>query len=155
MSSRPTRLRMQLSLAIFFSAVLAISILILGMVGFYLFMQNQRGGGLSEENRNTLESQIANNEIDPEALTTLVSVFVFSWTEKYAAKEMLLVFSFAALAIVFALGLVPPSLADWPAQLKLLHPLLKPFLREISRRKSKLITMTPRSLAIFWQLLIR
>jgi two-component system sensor histidine kinase AdeS len=82
------------------SAMVALAILITGMISFYILMQDQWVRGLAPENRETLESLIANDVIDPDALTTLVSVFSFSWTEDYAAFEVYALLSFAVLAII-------------------------------------------------------
>ena len=100
MSKRPPRLRTQVSLAMIFSALVALAILITGMIVFYIVMQDQWVSGLTPENRDTLDSLIANDAIDPDALTTLVSVFSFSWTENYAAFELYAVLAFAVLAVV-------------------------------------------------------
>lgn len=87
-------------MAMIFSAVVALMILIVGMICFYIFMQDQWVTGLAPENRETLKRLIANDEIDPDALTTLVSVFSFSWTESYAAKELYALLAFVVLAII-------------------------------------------------------
>ena len=100
MNRRPTRLRTQVSLAMVFSAMMALTILIVGMIGFYVIMQDHWVSGLTPDNRQTLDALIANDQIDPDALTTLVSVFSFSWTEHYAIAELSALFAFAVLAVI-------------------------------------------------------
>jgi len=105
MLKKNRRLRTQLSLAMILTAITSLFIFIMGMVVFYLHLQSSWVNGLSQANQDTLNYLIANEEIDAAALTTLVSVFSFSWSGDYANQEVTALFVLTALAVVVATGI--------------------------------------------------
>jgi two-component system sensor histidine kinase AdeS len=93
-------LRTQLSIAMIFTSVMTLAIFILGMLGFYIYVQQRWLQSLSVNNRETLNALIGNESIDSEALITLINVFSISWAEGYAIKEVTVLLIFVLLAIM-------------------------------------------------------
>ena len=100
MSIRAARLRTQVSLAMLLSAGIALTILILGMIGFYSYLQQQWVQGLDSSNRETLEALVAREAVDPDALTTLIGAFSLSWADGYIEQELLVLFGFVVISLV-------------------------------------------------------
>jgi two-component system sensor histidine kinase AdeS len=93
-------LRTQLSIAMILTSVMALAIFIIGMLGFYIYVQERWIESLSVANRETLKALVENESVDVEALTTLVNVFSISWAEGYAIKEITALLIFVSFAIV-------------------------------------------------------
>lgn len=100
MKYKRLHLRTQLAIAMIFSAMITLAIFILGMLGFYIYVQQSWMESLSENNRQTLTALIQNDVVNAEALTTLVNLFSASWTEGYAVSELVVVLVFASLAVI-------------------------------------------------------
>jgi two-component system sensor histidine kinase AdeS len=93
-------LRTQLSIAMIFTSVMALVIFIIGMLGFYIYVEARWIASLSIANRTTLKALVENESVDAQALTTLVNVFSLSWSDGYAIKEVTAVLIFVLIAIV-------------------------------------------------------
>ncbi|MCT4608836.1 MAG: ATP-binding protein [Pelagimonas sp.] len=102
MTSRQWRLRTQLSMAMIFVALTALTVFIIGMLAFYVIAQTVWMNGLSEENRATLQALIDNNQVSPDALGTLVGSFSLSWGNGHADAELYSLLSLMALAVLTA-----------------------------------------------------
>ena len=100
MSRRQPNLRNQLSSSMIMTAFLALGIFSFGMIAFYMFLQNSWLSDLSLENRETLQTLMDDGTVSPDALTTLVSTFSFSWGGGYAQAEII---AFVFLIILAAL----------------------------------------------------
>ena len=99
MRQQRRHLRTQLSLAMIFTSVMGLTIFILGMLGFYIYVEASWIASLSAANRETLKALVENESIDPQALTTLVNVFSISWSDGYALKELMALLIFVLIAI--------------------------------------------------------
>ena len=93
-------LRTQLSIAMIFTSVMALAIFILGMLGFYIYVQQRWIQSLSVNNRETLNALISNESVDSEALITLINLFSISWAEGYAIREITVLLIFVLFAII-------------------------------------------------------
>lgn len=102
MTREPLRLRTLTSLAMIFTAITALFIFVLGMAAFYVRLQRNWVEGLSETNQQTLQALVDNGQVDPDALTTLVSAFSLSWSGRFADQEAAAVLVFVAVTIVAA-----------------------------------------------------
>lgn len=103
MMRRPLRLRTQLSLAMILTAVTALFVFIGGMVLFYIYLQVSWIESLDEKNRHTVEALMKDEQIDQEALTTLVSNFSYSWNQSYAEIEFSFLILFTLIPIIFSI----------------------------------------------------
>jgi two-component system sensor histidine kinase AdeS len=100
---RRLHLRTQFSIAMVLTSVTALAIFIFGMLGFYIYVQERWVETLSVNNRETLKALIGNENVDAEALTTLVNVFSISWAEGYAIREVTVLLIFVLLSVVCAI----------------------------------------------------
>lgn len=104
MTGHRWRLRAQLSLAMIFTALTALGVFMIGMIAFYLLLQDIWLSSLSSENQATLQSLIDDETVSPDALTTLVGAFSGYWGQgKYAYAELLALCLLVALAVVSAI----------------------------------------------------
>ena len=99
----PFRLYAQLSFWMVLLSVVTLIIFIIGMVLFYVDLQQQWFAGLPESERNALIMLIEKKEISQEALVTLVNTFSLSWSDGYANSEIWAVVKFSGLAIICAM----------------------------------------------------
>ncbi|NOX84039.1 MAG: HAMP domain-containing histidine kinase [Alphaproteobacteria bacterium] len=108
MSGGPHHLRTQLSLSMILTAVTALAIFIIGMLAFYFYVEQTWMDALPEENKQTLIALLKGDEINPDALTTLVGVFSLTWADGYASKELGFLLLFVSLAVLcsIAIGIV-------------------------------------------------
>ncbi|MFT5038862.1 MAG: two-component system sensor histidine kinase AdeS [Flavobacteriaceae bacterium] len=100
---RRLHLRTQFSIAMVLTSVTALAIFIFGMLGFYIYVQERWVETLSVNNRETLKALIGNENVDAEALTTLVNVFSISWAEGYAIREVTVLLIFVLISVVCAI----------------------------------------------------
>ncbi|NHF74511.1 sensor histidine kinase [Paracoccus xiamenensis] len=98
MSARSRTLRTQLSLAMIFVALTSLGVFITGMIAFYMRLGSSWQSGLSEVNRDTLQTLVDGGTVSPDALTTLVGAFSLSWGGGFARAEI------ASLAILIVLA---------------------------------------------------
>lgn len=96
------RLRTQISMSMIAVAFATLMVFVVGMAVFYTQLQESWVEGLSEANRQTLETLIANGEVQPDELTTLINAFSISWSSGYADQEFLAVVLFSFVALLFA-----------------------------------------------------
>lgn len=107
MTKLARRLRTQISLSMIAVAFATLMVFIGGMAIFYTQLQENWVEGLSATNRQTLDALIANGEVQPDELTTLINAFSISWSGGYADQEFLavVIFSFIALICAAAFGI--------------------------------------------------
>lgn len=108
MTHRRWKLRIQLTLAMIFTALTALGVFIIGMVAFYVLLQNYWLDSLGGENRATLEALIEGETISKDSLTTLVGAFSAYWGGgRYANAELmaLVVMMLPAVAASVLVGL--------------------------------------------------
>jgi two-component system sensor histidine kinase AdeS len=103
MSNKLQNLRIQMSLAMIFTAITSLAIFIIGMATFYTYLQQNWMDGLSSNNQDTLNRLLENKQIDEDSLTTLVNAFSMSWIGEYADQEFLALLFFVVFSILVSL----------------------------------------------------
>lgn len=99
--TRPARrLRTQLALSMILTAMVALGIFIVGMTAFYIYVQESWIDGLHEDNRRALTALLDSQQIDPDALTTLIGAFAGSWMEGYGRLEWTFVLALVTVSLV-------------------------------------------------------
>lgn len=112
------RLRVQMSLSMILTAIIALLIFISGMTAFYMQIRASWLSHLSEENRLALEQLMAREEVSSEAVTALVGAFSYSWDSRYGWGEItyVVILSIAAIAISTGIGIWVASRISKPIE---------------------------------------
>ena len=146
MKTRQWRLRTQLSLSMIFTALIALGVFIIGMITFYLVVQDSWMAGLSAESRATLQTLIDGGDVSSDALATLISSFSLSWVGGHAEAELyslivliiLAVFSAVVVGIIVARKLSTPIETVTSAALEIASGNLKHKLPDVTGGASEI-----------------
>lgn len=99
MMRRRQRLRLQMSLSMILTAIIALFVFLTGMTVFYMQIRKSWFNSLSQENRDTLIKLMEDEKVSPDALTSLVGGFSNSWADNYALSEIYFVLFYSLIAI--------------------------------------------------------